>query len=157
MSSLGGAGAGSAGANSGAAHSPSFADILQWFQFVAVSGMYSVNYPPVYRNFAKNFAWSTGLVSWGDMQRSIDSFRSKTGGNLTDMNYDFIRNTTLIFQAPSTIQKRQLDFGFGSGDLTNVTNTGNNTVESSHLVKGIEAFVEGLFIPSAKYLSSSHL
>jgi len=124
---------------------------MQWFQFVAISGMYNVNYPPVYRNFAKNFAWSTGLVTWGAMQRTIDSFRSKTGGNLTDMNYEFIKNATLIYEAPATIQKRQLDFGLGPDNSSNLTNAGNSTTGPAHLVKGIEAFAEGLLIPSAKY------
>ena len=112
--------------------------------------MYNVNYPPVYRSFAKNFAWSTGLISWGDMQRTIDTFRSKTGGNLTNMSYEYLQNATLVYTTTSTtLQKRQLDFGFDSGGLTNST---SSTVKSSHFVTGIEAFVEALLIPSAKYI-----
>jgi hypothetical protein len=149
-------GASSAGANTGSAHSPSFTDIMQWFQFIAVSGMYNVNYPTVYRNFAKNFAWSTGLVSWGDMQRSIDTFRSKTGGNLTDMSYQYLQNTTLVYESPtSTLQKRQLDFGFGSGNSSDLTNSSTSSVTSSHFVTGIEAFAESLLIPSAKFIHFS--
>jgi Transient receptor potential (TRP) ion channel len=148
LGSLGAAGAGSAGPNSGSAQAPNFADILQWFQFVTFSGMYSVNYPPVYRNFCKNFAWSTGLVNWGAMQATIDTFRAKTGGNLTDDNYEFVKNATLIFTQPSTIQKRQIDFGPGDGGSTNTTS--NTTIGENHYVRGIEAFVEGLYIPSAK-------
>lgn len=148
LGSLGAAGAGSGGPNSGSAQAPNFADILQWFQFVAFSGMYSVDYPPVYRNFCKNFAWSTGLVSWGAMQTTIDTFRAKTGGNLTENNYEFVKNATLIFTQPSTIQKRQIDFGLDDGGLTNTTI--GTTVGENHYVRGIEAFVEGLFIPSAK-------
>jgi hypothetical protein len=144
LGSLGAAGAGSAGPNSGSAQAPNFADILQWFQFVAFSGMYSVNYPPVYRNFCKNFAWSTGLVSWGAMQNT------KTGGNLTDDNYAFVKNATLIFTQPSSLQKRQIDFGLDDGGLSNATS--NATVGVNHYVRGIEAFVEGLYIPSSKYL-----
>jgi hypothetical protein len=150
LGSLGAAGAGSAGPNSGSAQAPNFADILQWFQFVAFSGMYSVNYPPVYRNFCKNFAWSTGLVSWGAMQNTIDTFRAKTGGNLTDDNYAFVKNATLIFTQPSSLQKRQIDFGLDNGGLSNVTS--NATIGTTHYVRGIEAFVEGLYIPSSKYL-----
>jgi hypothetical protein len=152
IASLGALGAGSSGgANSGSAHAPNFVDVVQWFQFVAFSGMYSVNYPPLYRNFAKNFAWSTGLVSWSSMQQSIDSFRSKTGGNLTTMSYEILKNSTLVFSdQPSKVQKRDLDFGFGdtgsSSGLVNSTKSG-----TAHVVYGIEAFAESLLIPSPKY------
>jgi hypothetical protein len=158
LGSLGAAGAGSAGPNSGAAQSPNFGDILQWFQFIALSGMYSVNYPPVYRNFCKNFAWSTGLVSWGAMQESIDSFRAKTGGNLTTENYASVKNATLIFTNPASLVKRQVDFGLGDGNST-AANSTSSVAGAVHYVQGIEAFVEGLYIPSAKYIlfSSSPL
>ena len=149
LGSLAGAGAGSAGANSGAAHSPNFSDILQWFQFISFSGMYNVNYPPVYRNFCKNFAWSTGLVSWSAMQETIDSFRARTGGNLTIENYATIRNATLVFTDPTTLVKRQIDFGLGDGNST-AANSAESAAGVTRYVKGIEAFVEGLYIPSAK-------
>ena len=144
------------GPNSGAAHAPNFADILQWFQFVAFSGMYNVNFPPVYRSFCKNFAWSTGLISWGSMQVSIDNFRAKTGGNLTDMSYEFLKNATLVYQSASKINKRDLDFGFGGNSSSTVNSTGAGP---AHLVSGIAAFTETLLIPSAKYrlpIFSSH-
>jgi Transient receptor potential (TRP) ion channel len=151
LGSLGAAGAGAAGPNTGAAHAPNFADILQWFQFVAITGMYSVNYPPVYRSFCKNFAWATGLISWGDMQRSIDSFRARTGGNLTDMSYEYLQNASLVYQASSSIQKRDINFGLGDGaSLANSTKGG-----PSHIVSGVEAFAESLVVPSAKYIPFS--
>ena len=110
--------------------------------------MYSVNYPPVYRSFCKNFAWSTGLVSWGEMQTSIDNFRAKTGGNLTEMSYNYLRNATLVFSSPSKV-KRALDVGFGDDSgLVNTTTSG-----PSRFVSGITAFTEDLLIPSAKYAS----
>lgn len=146
LGSLGAAGAGTAGPNTGSAHAPNFADIVQWFQFIAVSGMYNVNYPPIYRSFCQNFGWSTGLVSWGAMQISIDNFRGKTGGNLTDMNYQYLENATLVYK----VQKRDLNFGFGdSGSgLVNSTTPGGGP---AHVVSGIAAFTEKLLIPSAKY------
>jgi Transient receptor potential (TRP) ion channel len=145
IASLGSLGS-AAGPNSGAAQSPNFADVLQWFQFIAFSGMYSVNYPPIYRSFCKNFGWSTGLVSWGALERSIDNFRAHTGGNLTDMNYNYLLNATLVYQAP-TMQKRALDVGFGNSSVGNTAQSG-----PSHVVSGISAFAESLLIPSAKYL-----
>jgi len=149
IGSLGGAGAGSAGANSGAAHSPNFGDVMQWFQFIAMSGMYSVNYPPIYRSFCKNFAWSTGLVSWAAMQNSIDHFRAKTGGNLTDNNYQYLLNATLVYSSGSSLQKRDLDIGFGNSGPSLANNTGGGG--PAHLVSGIEAFSESLLVPSAKF------
>ena len=146
LGSLGAAGGASVGPNTGAAHAPNFSDIVQWFQFIAFSGMYNVDYPPVYRSFCKNFAWATGLISWGSMQTAIDNFRAKTGGNLTDMNYDYLENATLVYQSASKVAKRDLDFGFGN------STTGSNSTGAgpSHIVSGITAFTETLLIPSAK-------
>jgi hypothetical protein len=151
LGSLGAAGGASAGPNTGAAHSPNFSDIVQWFQFIAFSGMYNIDYPPVYRSFCKNFAWSTGLISWGSMQIAIDNFRAKTGGNLTDMNYQYLENATLVYQSASKVVKRDLNFGFG-GNSSVADSTGAGP---SHFVSGIEAFSETLLIPSAKYHLSS--
>ena len=120
--------------------------------------MYSVNYPPLYRNFAKNFAWSTGLVSWNSMQIAIDNFRSTTGGNLTDMSYQYLQNATLMYTAqPSdvqSLQKRDLDFGIGDGSSASLANATNGG--PAHVVSGIEAFAESLLIPSAKYVPKLH-
>lgn len=114
---------------------------------MAYSGMYSVNYPPIYRSFCKNFGWSTGLVSWGSLERSIDHFRAHTGGNLTNNNYNYLLNATLVYQATPTIHKRALDVGFGNSNVTDSSQSG-----VSHLVSGITAFAESLLIPSGKYL-----
>lgn len=108
--------------------------------------MYAVNYPPVYRDFSKNFAWSTGLVSWAGMQNAIDSFRARTGGNLTDMSYGYLKNSTLVYSATSSLRKRDLNFGVGGkSGPANSTQGGQ-----SHVVSGVEAFSESLLIPSAK-------
>jgi hypothetical protein len=149
IGSLGAAG-GTPGPNSGSAHAPNFADVMQWFQFISYTGMFSVDYPPVYRSFVKNFAWATGLVSWGGLQEGIDSFRAKTGGNLTNMNYEYLENATLVYTAEpgsTTLSKRDLDFGFGDNGGSNSTNAGG----VSQVVSGVQAFVESLVIPSAKY------
>jgi len=156
ISSLAGAAGGTAGPNSGSAHAVDFADVVQWFQFIAYTGMYSVDYPPVYRSFAKNFAWSTGVVSWASMQNSIDTFRAKTGGNLTDMNYQYLENATLVYVAQpgdsvlSGLSKRDGNFGFPGGDSGSDNSTSSGAGQSQ-VVSGISAFVESLVIPSAKY------
>ena len=76
----GGAGGGGAAANS---IGPGFTDVLGWFQIMALNGMMSLDYPLVYQKFSKNFGFSFGLISWPQLQRSIERFRANTGSNLT--------------------------------------------------------------------------
>ena len=123
-----------------------FANVFQWFQFIAVGGMYTVNYPPVYRDFTKNFAWAAGLVTWGSLQRTIDTLRAHTGGNLTEMNYEYLKNAKLVY-SNFPVQRRDLSYAVG-----NNTGSANSTVSStSRFVSGISAFAESLLVPSAKY------
>ena len=134
-----------------------------------MNGMLSVKYPPVYRSFTKNFAFSSGLVPWNAMQLSIDNFRSKTGGNLTEDSVQYLRNATLVFSdgsktKTSAISKRSIavlgDFIVNRRDFTtNVNGTvsgdGGNTTSSdprnkvTHVVHGIQGYVEQLTIPQA--------
>lgn len=71
--------------------SPTFGEVVGWFQSMAMNGMISVQFPSVYRSFTKNFGFSGGLVSWTAMQTSIDNFREKTGGNLTENSIAFLK------------------------------------------------------------------
>lgn len=92
-----------------ASPSPTFTETVLWFQGIATNGMMSVQYPSVYRSWTQNFAFSTGLVSFGGMQTSIDSFRGKTGGNLTGDSVEALRNSTLIYTQPSSgLSKRSI-------------------------------------------------
>ncbi|KAM0343857.1 hypothetical protein ACHAPU_008126 [Fusarium lateritium] len=94
---------GTAGAgHAGGSPSPSFAQTLGWFQGMAMNGMLSVDYPPVYRSFAKNFGFSAGIIPWESVQKSIDSFRNSTGGDLSTDSFDVLKNATLIFSDNST-------------------------------------------------------
>ncbi|PGH11217.1 hypothetical protein AJ80_07222 [Polytolypa hystricis UAMH7299] len=152
-----------AGGNAGVAtSSPTFSEVLGWFQSMATNGMLSVNYPPVYRSFAKNFGFSSGLIPWDQMQVSIDNFRNMTGGNLTQANVEFLRKATLVFQdnSNSSNAKRSLASSiFGSMNIlardieTSVNSTsseeGNEEDSVNHFVKGIQSFVEQLSIPEA--------
>ncbi|KAK4168534.1 putative flavin carrier protein precursor [Cladorrhinum sp. PSN259] len=104
--------AGSAAASSSAAGgmgtvSPSFGEVFGWFQGMAMNGMMSVNYPNVYRSFASNFGFSTGLIPWNDLQVGIDNFRAATGGNLTQNSVEFLKNATLVFPDGSTSTQSQ--------------------------------------------------
>jgi hypothetical protein len=158
-----GAGAGG-GAGGGGAPSPSFTEVIGVFQGFALNGMHSVNYPQVYKSFAKNFAFSTGIIPWASMERSIDSFRNVTGGNLTDANFDFLQNATLVYPDGSTttpdktLFKRALeDFALSIRDLetsvnTTATASDNSTSTESTFraaVSGFEGFVEQMSVPQA--------
>ena len=161
---------GSAGTTGGHAPSPNFGDVVGWFQSIAINGMLSVQYPPIYRSFSKNFAFSGGLVPWNSMQTSIDNFRRVTGGNLTDDNVQYLQNASLVYTTGSTsgqgiLSKRAIDFLFephlvsrdtsaaindtqsGTAAASNSTNSGNSKV--THIVHGIQGYVEQLTIPKA--------
>lgn len=90
------------------------------------------------------------------MQNSIDMFRAKTGGNLTDMNYQYLENATLVYIAQpgdsvlSGLSKRDVNVGF-SGSDSGSDNSTSRGAGQSQVVSGIGAFVESLVIPSAKY------
>lgn len=156
---------GSAGSAGSHPPSPNFGDIIGWFQSIAQNGMLTVSYPPVYRSFSKNFAFSGGLIPWDSMQRGIDGFRRATGGNLTEDSVEYLRNSTLVYSRGSkSIHERALDSLSGGpvlhtrDDLStsvNGTQVGNSTTNSpsddkiTHMVQGIQGYVEQLTIPQA--------
>jgi hypothetical protein len=154
-SALGAAAGGGSTGGSGTV-SPSFTEVFTWFQGMAMNGMMSVNLPPVYRSFTKNFAFSTGIIPWTAMQESIDTFRQKTGGNLTNDNVQFLRNATLVFGdgSNSTASKRSfmlfvrdsLDTSVGTTS-DNTTSSGNSSIQAT--VSGIQAYVEQLSVPQS--------
>lgn len=159
------AGGGSAAGGMGTM-SPSFTEVFGWFQGMAMNGMLSVNYPPVYRSFAKNFAFSTGLIPWAQLQTSIDSFRAATGGNLTENSVEYLRNATLVFpdgssqtNGPASVKRAADHFvrlaarQFGIDTSVNGTEgsaapQGEPTEGIRLSVSGIQAFAEQLTIPS---------
>ena len=148
--------------------SPSFSEMVGVFQGFAVNGMMSVNHPPVYRSFAKNFGFSTGLFPWRSMQVSIDGFREATGGNLTQDSVQFLEKTTLVFSDGSTaapagssanskralagfadLVRRQLETG-GNETATEDAAAATGTQSSFQAsVSGFEAYAEELAVPSA--------
>ncbi|KAB5536390.1 hypothetical protein GE09DRAFT_971193 [Coniochaeta sp. 2T2.1] len=166
----GSAAAGSSAATGGLGTiSPSFTEVFGWFQGMAMNSMLSVQYPQVYRSFAKNFGFSTGLVPWTGLQRSIDSFRNMTGGNLTTNSVDFLQNATLVFDDGSldttngtalkfkravqhfmVLTGRQIETSINGTTDGNSTSDPNSTTESIRVaVQGIQAYVNELSIPSA--------
>lgn len=164
LSAISAASAAAGGGDVAGTKSPGFSEVVHWFQGLAMNGMLSVNYPSVYRSFTKNFAFSTGIIQSTMLQSSIDSFRAKTGGNLTNNNVGFLLNATLVFDdsAPKNvaqglrqrsialadviIQGRDIvsSLGFSQGNSTN----GTATPGIAH-VSGIQAYVEQLSVPGA--------
>jgi hypothetical protein len=163
LGAVGAAGAGTTVGGVGTV-SPSFVEILSVFQGFAMNGMMSVNYPPIYRSFSKNFGFSAGIISWEPMQRSIDSFRAMTGGNTTQDNVQFLKNATLVFDDGSTnssIVRRTAFNVLGSLHLRQITTSINSTAPAATTestdtmsqiqlkVSGIAAYVEGLSVPQS--------
>lgn len=157
FSAIGAAASGGTTGGTGTA-SPSFGEVMGWFQGVAMNGMMSVNYPTVYRSFAKNFGFSTGIIPWTAMQTSIDNFRASTGGNLTDDNVQFLHNATLVYGDSTTqVSKRayaailqirdSITTSVSSNTTAGSSNSSNSTIQTT--VKGIQAYVEKLSVPQA--------
>jgi hypothetical protein len=156
----------SAGHPGSSSSSPGFGQVMGWFQSMATNGMLSVQYPQVYRSFASNFGFSTGLIAWGQMQNSIDHFRQSTGANLTTNNYQFLQNATLVYgdgsSNSSSATKRSLGdllvrSFLASRDLTSSVNgTGSSSSAANtsaggiqHVVQGFQAYSEQLSIPQS--------
>lgn len=57
--------------------------IMSFYQFVATTGLLSIDYPIIYDSFTANFAWTIGLIRMQPFQVEIDQMRNHTGGNLT--------------------------------------------------------------------------
>ena len=160
--------AGAAGVH---APTPGFGTVITFFQGVAMNGMLSVEYPPVYQHFTGNFAFAGGLLSWKKMQTSIDKFRKGTGGNLTEDNVLYLGNVSLVHVTGSKEDlltvKRGLDPTFPSfepflvsrdtpfdangqkGDNGTAGNGTDSNSKMSHYVHGIQGYVEQLTIPQA--------
>ncbi|KAF4123921.1 Transient receptor potential (TRP) ion channel [Geosmithia morbida] len=158
----GGGGSLSAGSVGTVSPSPGFTEMVGWFQGMAMNGMLSVSYPPVYRSFTKNFAFSTGLVPWDPVLTAIDRFRASTGGNLTTDSVAFLKNATLVFPDGSTDDladqstrrvKRAFDhfsflaeraLGFETDDSSG---GGGGGIQST--VSGLKAYANQLRVPGS--------
>lgn len=158
------AGVGGSGADpaaNAALPSPTLGEVFGMFQGFATYGMLSVSYPEVVRKFQRDFAFSTGLITWTGLQGSIDSFRSATGGNLTNDNVQFLKNASLVFTSSTNSFKRSLIQEGTEGTLleravvtsvSNDTSTSNSTSSESEMqviVSGIQGYVEQLSVPQA--------
>lgn len=155
------------------APSPTFTETMGWFQSIAMNGMLSVQYPSVYRSFSENFAFSGAIVPWEPMQRSIDSFRASTGGDLSRSSVDLLKNTTLVFTpdfgtegAGSTTSNAKRALGEGlllfarqvEIDSANSTSSENGEdFKDSKFVQGVQAYAEKLMIPDQDFFMTALL
>lgn len=143
----------SAGHAGTATSSPNFGDVIGWFQSMALNGMMSVKYPAVYQSFSKNFAFSTGLVGWDSAQRGIDSFRNKTGGNLTADSVDYLKSIGYT-AAGQNMSKRAIEVTtlWMRDELslnTNATEDGNqDNNKLEEFGNGIKKYAQELSIPN---------
>jgi hypothetical protein len=135
--------------------SPTFGDVIGWFQAMAINGMMSADVPGVYRSWSKNFAFSTGLIYWDGMQTSIDGLRQKTGGNLTQSSVAFLKNATLVHvDQNTTLAKRAFESTllWARDDSLTTDLNGNGTEEKSDskvivYAKDMQGFIEQYTIP----------
>ncbi|KAI1103963.1 TRP-domain-containing protein [Jackrogersella minutella] len=159
-----GAGGAAGGAGGAGTISPNFGEVFGVFQGFAMNGMMSAQLPQVYRSFSKNFAFSTGLISWEQMQISIDNFRGMTGGNLTNDSVEFLKKATLVYSdgstgsANSSIIGRAVENAYlAARDLetsVNATATDGDVASSTEstirsYVSGMQAYAEQLSVPQA--------
>ncbi|CAJ2513857.1 Uu.00g019760.m01.CDS01 [Anthostomella pinea] len=162
-STLSGAGAAS-GAGGAGTISPSFGEVFGVFQGFAMNGMMSANLPQVYRSFSKNFAFSTGLIPFTQMQVTIDNFRASTGGNLTKDSVETLQNTTLVFPDgstsstnSSTVVKRAFDsfvtLALRDVDATVNATSGDDASSAETTIRtavsGAQAYFEQLSVPQS--------
>ncbi|KAI1295832.1 TRP-domain-containing protein [Xylaria venustula] len=145
--------------------SPSFGEVFGVFHGFALNGMMSAPLPQIYRSFSKNFAFSTGLIPWREMQIGIDNFRAKTGGNLTKDSVELLQKTTLVFPDGSTSSANSTMFKRAVEDFTalalrdiytqvNSTAAGGDSASPTEsairtAVSGIQGFVNTLSVPES--------
>ncbi|KAI0242147.1 hypothetical protein L0F63_003137 [Massospora cicadina] len=65
---------------------PSFFDLFATIQFLATTGQLSLNYPPLFQQFTKNFGWSMGVISPNLARRSLDWIPSKNATSYSELS-----------------------------------------------------------------------
>lgn len=148
-----------------------FLDVLFLLQAIAISGLWSLNYPLVYQAFTQNFSWALGLfpVSTNSpMQSSIDRMRSLTGGTLEGSDggsaislvnrknspYNDVSARSLIARAfevatrsdevPSTNATTNPNSLLVGGDVATVTQTSDNVLQA-----GLPIYVTSVGVDTA--------
>lgn len=149
----GGASAAGSGAGAGG-FSPSFVEVFGVFQGFAVNGLMSVQLPEVYQSFTRNFAFSTGLIPWTQMQISIDNFRAMTGGNLTNDSVEYLQKSKLLAASGSsgnsTLASRAIrDLVYLAARDTEDDDSSSPEDAIHNALTGIQRYVQQLTVPQA--------
>ncbi|KAI9297534.1 TRP-domain-containing protein, partial [Neoconidiobolus thromboides FSU 785] len=79
---------------------PNFGDVIGTFQFLATTGMLSLNYPRVYHEFTCNFGWSMGAIRLGPIEKALESFRGND--NVSRESGKLLRRLDLLPNANAT-------------------------------------------------------
>ncbi|KAF7321286.1 MFS general substrate transporter [Mycena kentingensis (nom. inval.)] len=155
-------------------------DLFHLFQFIATTGLLSLNHPLLYRAFTLNFAYVLGLVSNPRIQAAIDNMRARTGGHMANSTADSavalvdrklspysnnlqIPTVQSLFAdysaaVPQTysVSRVALDgvqqLATSAGEVQTVTDDSNNVLQA-----GIPIFVNSIHIGSANALSTVFL
>lgn len=131
-----------------------FLDMLGLFQFIAISALYNLNYPVVYRQFASNFAWSLGLFSStvaSKIQNAINNMRHLTGGTMPDASGGSAVDLVNRKLSPYNVQGglTQSISLFSKRDVQTVTAGSSNILQA-----GVPIFVNTLGISTANAFMS---
>lgn len=131
-----------------------FLDMLGLFQTIALSALYNLNYPVVYRQYASNFAWSIGLFSAttaSKVQNAINNMRHLTGGTMPDANggsaVELVNRKLSPYNAQGGLS--QLISLFSKRDVQTVTPGSSNILQA-----GVPIFVNALGISTANAFMS---
>ncbi|KAI9293087.1 TRP-domain-containing protein [Neoconidiobolus thromboides FSU 785] len=71
---------------------PSFFDVISTFQFMGTTGMLSLNYPDLYKEYTTNLGWTMGMVNIPAVQSAINNFRPKASLRRRDIG-NFLPDT----------------------------------------------------------------
>ncbi|KAJ3081347.1 hypothetical protein HK102_002406, partial [Quaeritorhiza haematococci] len=67
----------------GEAPVPGFTDVVLFFQFVAATGQFNIDYPLFYQDLVRNFAWAIPTFNFGWFGALVDVFRGGSESQLT--------------------------------------------------------------------------
>lgn len=83
-------------------------DIVLLYQTAVALALMPLNYPLVYRAFARNFFWSVGMVQNESWRNSINDMRYRTGGSMNGTVYADTQYISQDFSPYSGIDINQL-------------------------------------------------
>lgn len=67
--------------------------IMTWYQFSAMTGLLSLEYPKCVVAWTNNFAWALGMIRISSFQDEIVDMRNRTGGNFSQAGGGIVGGT----------------------------------------------------------------